>query len=55
MAAAMDKPSGKYRRPGSSPRHRQQRVKNIAVLLLLLAMVALFYVLSIVRIGGSAG
>jgi len=33
--------------------HRRQRTKNIAVFLALVAMVALFYVLTIVRMGGS--
>lgn len=39
--------------PAASPRHRQQRVKNWTMLLILLAMVALFFVLSIVRMGGA--
>ncbi|QQP90072.1 hypothetical protein IGS68_02005 [Skermanella sp. TT6] len=33
---------------------RRQRGKNIAVLLALLALVALLYVITLVRIGGSA-
>lgn len=33
--------------------HRRQRYKNLAVLGVLLAMVVLFYVLSIVRMGGG--
>ena len=39
--------------PAGSPRHRQQRVKNWAMLVLLLGLVALFFVLSIVRMGGA--
>lgn len=39
--------------PANTPRHRQQRAKNWAVLALLLAMVVLFFVLSIVRMGGA--
>jgi hypothetical protein len=41
------------RRKKGSEMHRRQRGKNIAVLLLLVGMVALFYVLTIVRMGGS--
>ncbi len=40
--------------PANTPRHRQQRVKNWVVMLLLLAMVALFFVVSLVRLGGAA-
>ena len=40
-------------RRGRSEMHRRQRTKNIAVFLALVAMVALFYVLTIVRMGGS--
>ncbi len=39
--------------PGDTRRHRQQRGKNLAVLAVLVAMVVLFYLLSIVRIGGA--
>jgi hypothetical protein len=39
--------------PAASPRHRQQRVKNWAMLALLLSLVVLFFVLSIVRMGGA--
>jgi hypothetical protein len=39
--------------PGASPRHRQQRVKNWAMLVLLLGLVGLFFLLSIVRMGGA--
>ncbi|MGE0151215.1 MAG: hypothetical protein AB7R90_01260 [Reyranellaceae bacterium] len=41
--------------PAASPRHRQQRVKNWAMLIFLLGLVALFFVLSIVRMGGAGG
>ena len=36
-----------------SDMHRRQRRKNLAVMAVLFAMVALFYVLSIVRMGGG--
>jgi hypothetical protein len=39
--------------PARSEMHRRQRRKNIAVMLLLVGMVALFYVLTIVRMGGA--
>ncbi len=39
--------------PAASPRHRQQRVKNWAMLALLLGLVGLFFLLSIVRMGGA--
>lgn len=47
---------GQDRKPERRKRsemHRRQRGKNIAVMLLLVGMVALFYVLTIVRMGGS--
>lgn len=43
----------KAERRKRSEMHRRQRGKNIAVMLLLVGMVALFYVLTIVRMGGS--
>jgi hypothetical protein len=36
-----------------SERHRQQRARNRALLAVLLALVALFYAITIVRMGGS--
>ncbi len=36
-----------------SERHRRQRTRNIALLAVLLGLVALFYVMSIVRMGGG--
>jgi len=39
--------------PAGSARHRQQRVKNWAMLALLLGLVGLFFLLSIVRMGGA--
>ncbi len=41
------------RRPGDTDRHRQQRTKNLAVLAFLLVMVAIFFGLTIVRMGGK--
>ena len=40
---------GKWR----STMHRRQRYKNLALLLVLLGLVALFYAITIVRLGGS--
>jgi hypothetical protein len=40
--------------PSSSPRHRRQRVKNWAMFAILIGLVGLFFVLSIVRMGGAA-
>ena len=37
----------------SSERERRMRARNRALLLLLLALVALFYVVTLVRIGGG--
>ena len=50
MAAMTDR---KRFNPAASPRHRQQRVKNWVMLALLLGVVGLFFVLSIVRMGGA--
>jgi predicted anti-sigma-YlaC factor YlaD len=36
-----------------SKRHRQQRGKNYALLAVLLAIIVLFYVLTLVRMGGA--
>jgi hypothetical protein len=36
-----------------SERHRRQRGKNIALLVVLLALVGIFYVLTLVRMGGG--
>jgi len=41
------------RRPGDSDRHRRQRTKNLVVAGFLLALVVIFFVLSIVRMGGQ--
>lgn len=41
-------------RPRGRDVHRRQRSKNLVVLGLLVALVLLFYVLSIVRMGGLA-
>jgi hypothetical protein len=38
---------------GVDDRHRQQRAKNWALLVVLVGLVALFYVITIVRIGGG--
>lgn len=36
-----------------SERHRRRRARNFALLAVLLGLVALFYVMSIVRMGGG--
>ena len=40
-------------RPGDSDMHRRQRGKNLFVFGLLLVMVVIFFVLTIVRMGGQ--
>ena len=49
----MSEPERDLQPKGRSQMHRRQRSKNIAVMLVLVGMVALFYVLTIVRMGGS--
>jgi hypothetical protein len=39
------------RRPGDSDRHRQQRGKNLFVAGFLVVLVAMFFILTIVRMG----
>jgi hypothetical protein len=41
------------RRPGDSDRHRQQRSKNLFMFVCLLAVAAIFFGLTIVRMGGK--
>jgi hypothetical protein len=41
------------RRPGDSDMHRRQRSKNRVVAAFLLALVVIFFVLSLVRMGGQ--
>ena len=41
------------RRPGDSDRHRQQRSKNLLMFFVLLGMAAIFFGLTIVRMGGK--
>jgi hypothetical protein len=41
------------RRPGDTDRHRQQRIKNLFMFGVLLAMAAIFFALTIVRMGGK--
>ena len=40
------------RRPGDSDRHRQQRGKNLFMAGFLLALAAIFFLLTLVRMGG---
>lgn len=42
------------RRPRDSDRHRQQRSKNIFMFFFLVAMAAIFFALTIVRMSGGA-
>jgi hypothetical protein len=41
------------RRPGDSDRHRRQRSKNVFMFFFLLSMVAIFFGLTLVRMGGK--
>ncbi|HSI02600.1 MAG TPA: hypothetical protein VLA02_18505 [Reyranella sp.] len=41
------------RRPGDTDRHRQQRGKNLFMAFFLLALAAIFFALTIVRMGGK--
>jgi hypothetical protein len=41
------------RRPGDSDMHRRQRTKNLVVAGFLLALVVIFFILSIVRMGAQ--
>lgn len=41
------------RRPGDSDMHRRQRTKNLFMFAVLLAMAAVFFVLTIIRMGGK--
>jgi hypothetical protein len=41
------------RRPGDSDRHRQQRSKNLFMFVFLLGLAAIFFGLTIVRMGGK--
>jgi len=41
------------RRPGDSDRHRQQRSKNLFMFIVLLGLAAIFFGLTIVRMGGK--
>lgn len=41
------------RRPGDTDLHRRQRGKNLVVAAFLVALVAIFFVLTLVRMGGQ--
>ena len=41
------------RRPGDTDRHRQQRSKNLLMLVFLLSLAVIFFGLTIVRMGGK--
>ena len=41
------------RRPGDSDMHRRQRTKNLVMAGFLLALVVIFFLLSLVRMGGQ--
>ena len=49
MSAAM----ADDRRPGDSDMHRRQRTKNLVVAGFLLALVVIFFLLTLVRMGGQ--
>ncbi|HEV7544832.1 MAG TPA: hypothetical protein VGO42_09765 [Reyranella sp.] len=42
------------RRPGDTDRHRRQRGKNLFMAAFLLALAVIFFVLTLVRMGGQA-
>lgn len=42
------------RRPGDTDRHRQQRTKNLFMFVFLLVMAAMFFALTIVRMGDGS-
>ena len=42
------------RRPGDTDLHRRQRAKNLVVAGFLLALVVVFFLLTLVRMGGQA-
>ena len=41
------------RRPGDTDRHRQQRSKNMFMFFFLLSLAAIFFALTLVRMGGK--
>ena len=43
------------RRPGDTDRHRRQRAKNLFMLFALLGVAAVFFGLTMVRLGGTIG
>jgi uncharacterized membrane protein len=43
------------RRPGDTDRHRRQRTKNLFMFAFLLVIAAIFFALTIVRMGGHMG
>ena len=52
MSLAMMDPRLPGRRPGDSDVHRRQRTKNLVMFAVLLAVAAMFFLLTIVRMGG---
>jgi uncharacterized membrane protein len=42
------------RRPGDSDMHRRQRGKNLVIAAFLVALVAIFFALTVVRMGGQS-
>ena len=49
MSAAMTED----RRPGDTDMHRRQRGKNLVIAAFLVALVAIFFALTVVRMGGK--
>ena len=43
------------RRPGDTDMHRRQRTKNLFMFVVLLAVAAVFFGLTLVRMGGQTG
>ncbi len=55
MSVVMTDPQLPERRSGDTDMHRRQRTKNLFMFGFLLAIAAIFFVLTVVRMGGHMG
>ncbi len=55
MSLIMTDPQLPGRRPGDTDMHRRQRTKNLFMFGFLLAIAAIFFALTVVRMGGHMG
>jgi hypothetical protein len=55
MSLAMTDPQLPGRRPGDSDLHRRQRSKNLFMFGFLLVIAVVFFLLTVVRMGGQMG